>query len=95
MSWLWHSTETHVASNVRWCETAKQTWTSLEESYSQKGNVACVYKLYELLFTTKQNGKHVNEYLATKKALCEELLQYHPVTIDLVERGVPCCSHPR
>ena len=44
--------------------------------------MARIYKLFELLFTTKQTGKYVNEYLATKKAL---LLQYHPVTTNLKE----------
>ena len=44
-----------------------------------------IYKLYELLFTTMLNVKLVNDYLASKKALWEELLQYHPVTTDLKE----------
>jgi len=61
MSWLWHSVETHIASNVQWYEITKQIWTSLEESYSQKWNVAHVSELYELLFTTKKNEKSVNE----------------------------------
>jgi len=77
--------EPNIAFNVQWCETFKQIWTSLEESYSQKQNVSYTSELYELLFTTKQNGEHVNEYLATKKALWEELLQYHPLTTDLKE----------
>ena len=38
----------------------------------------------------------MNKYLDTKKALWEELLQYHPVTTDLEEaqwqRGVSYCS---
>ena len=78
MSWLWYSMELYIASNVHWCETAKLTWTSLKESYSKKRHVACIYELYKLLFTTKQNKKSVNEYLANK-ALWEELLQYHSV----------------
>ena len=39
-----------------------------------KSRMCPIPELYELLFTTKQNGEHVNEYLATKKALWEELL---------------------
>ena len=41
--------------------------------------------MHELLFTTKQNEKPVNDYLATKNAFWWELMQYHPVTTDLKE----------
>jgi len=75
--------EPHIVSNIQWCETTKQIWASLEESYSQKRNVACIYELYELLFT-KKNGIHVNEYLAAKKSLWEDLLQ-DLITTDLKE----------
>jgi len=52
MLWLWHSMEPHIAYNIQWCETIKQIWTSFVESYSQKRNVAGIYELYVLLFTT-------------------------------------------
>ena len=36
--------------------------------------MARIYELYELLFFTKQNGKLVNEFLATKKVMWEKLI---------------------
>jgi len=45
--------ESYITSNVQWCEIAKQIWASLEEYYSYKRDVACIYELYELLFITK------------------------------------------
>ena len=36
--------------------------------------MARIYELYELLFFTKQNGKLVNEFLATKKVMWQKLI---------------------
>ena len=30
MSWLWHNMELNITSNIQWCETTKQIWTSIE-----------------------------------------------------------------
>lgn len=83
---LWHSLEPHVAITVEFCDTSKQIWDALAESFSQKSNVSRVFELYEQIFTTKQSGKSLPEYYSTLKSLWDQLLQHRPFTSDLQQQ---------
>ncbi|KAG5557509.1 hypothetical protein RHGRI_007669 [Rhododendron griersonianum] len=47
MGRFWHSLEPHVATTVEFCDTSKQIWDALSDSFSQQSNVSRVFELYE------------------------------------------------
>ncbi|KAL5709075.1 hypothetical protein ACHQM5_019801 [Ranunculus cassubicifolius] len=86
LTWLWHSMESKVLTNVQFLPTAKQVWSSLKEMYSHENNISRIYDLFEALFKTKQGDRPLDEYYSTMKGLWEELLLYQPFTIDLEQQ---------
>ena len=68
---------------MEFCETSKQIWDSLADSFSNQSNVSRVFELYEQIFTTKQSGQPLFEYYSFLKHLWDQLLQHHPFTADV------------
>ncbi|KAF9601145.1 hypothetical protein IFM89_017050 [Coptis chinensis] len=78
-----HSMEPQVASNVQFLDSSKKIWLSLQDSYSQEKNISRIYKIFEMLFATKQVGRPLAEDYSTFKGLREELILYQPFSGDV------------
>ncbi|XP_028122886.1 guanyl-specific ribonuclease pgl-3-like [Camellia sinensis] len=83
MGWIWHSLEPHVATTVEFCDTSKEIWDSLADSFSNQSNVSRVYELYEQIFAIRQFGRSLLDYYSSLKTLWDQLLQHRPLTTDV------------
>ena len=65
MGWIWHSLEPHVATTMEFCDTSKEIWDSLAESFSNQNNVSRIYELYEHIFAMHQFDRSLPDYFKT------------------------------
>ncbi|KAF9602472.1 hypothetical protein IFM89_028486 [Coptis chinensis] len=71
------------AHAVKFLDSSKKIWSSLQDSYSQEKNISHIYEIFEKMFATKQAGRPLAEYYSTLKGLWEELILYQPFSGDV------------
>ncbi|XP_028104005.1 cytochrome P450 CYP72A219-like isoform X1 [Camellia sinensis] len=82
MGWLWYSLEPIVVTTVEFCETSKQIWDSLADSFSHQSDVSRVYDCMSRFLLLSNLVDHSFTYHSSLTHLWDQLLQHRPFTTD-------------